>query len=178
MVILWEHKLPGNTGFIDCLANNSIFIKYLLWIYIPKKPKASIPHARDRKYTLFPLPKTPIKWLHMQITLKTTYASIRLPLSALNWSRAAVNFSVTTSHRSIRSSKPFSKASRAVVVSKPRSQYPSEHSNNQHKLRGHTVRLDTDVHLRIGRVGDSVTAEFNSRAIQQVSDVLSQTRPD
>lgn len=42
---------------------------------------------------------------------------IRSSCAAMYASRAAVNFSVTTSHRSIRSSRPFSSASMAVVLS-------------------------------------------------------------
>lgn len=98
------------------------------------------------------------------------HPSIRFARSSLNWSRAAVNFSVTTSHRSIRSLKPFSRASRAVVVS------GEKYTGQYHKLASRdgrewslgmcklTVGLDADVHFSVGGVGDRVTTELDSWA--------------
>lgn len=104
---------------------------------------------------------------------------ILLLFSSLNWSRAAVNFSVTTSHRSIRSLKPFSRASRAVVESGIRVSQGDPWIcllSRIHDLCSLTTSLDTEVHLRVGGVGNSVSAEIHGRAIS-VSDTISEANP-
>jgi hypothetical protein len=63
----------------------------------------------------------------------------------------------TTSHRSIRSLRPFSSASTAVVPSTRLSVVPSV----IHMARLLTVCLDSDVHEFFGGMGDRVAAEFD-----------------
>lgn len=80
--------------------------------------------------------------------------------AALNASRADVNLSVTTSQRSINASKPFSRASTAVVES---AILPSAPLNRSYVWCGktHTVSLDTQVHLGFRGMRDRISAELN-----------------
>jgi hypothetical protein len=78
-----------------------------------------------------------------------------------------MNLSETTSHRSIRSLKPFSKASKAVVFSGccQSASFPVAQGE-----RNHTVSLDTQVHLLLGGMRDGVTAELDVGAVGHQHD--------
>jgi len=78
--------------------------------------------------------------------------SIKLSLSS--W-----NFSETTSHRSIRSLKPFSNASTAVVPSTGLSALPTSYLAELSL----TVCLDSNVHELFRGMGDRIATEFDVR---------------
>lgn len=86
------------------------------------------------------------------------YEVILSAWAALKASRADVNLSVTTSQRSIKASKPFSRASTAVVVSATSRQL---HQPRLHVAGLHTIGLDTQVHLGFRRMRDRISAELN-----------------
>jgi hypothetical protein len=77
-----------------------------------------------------------------------------MKLSLSSW-----NFSETTSHRSIRSLKPFSNASTAVVPSTGLSALPTSYLAELSL----TVCLDSNVHELFRGMGDRIATEFDVR---------------
>lgn len=75
---------------------------------------------------------------------------------------ASLNLSVTTSHKSIKSVRPFSNASTAGIGSVESSdQMPLKYSTSQTRLL--TVGLDPDIHEFFGRMRYRVTAKLDIR---------------
>ena len=79
-----------------------------------------------------------------------------------NSSRASVNFCVTTSHASIRSSNPFFSASYAVTPESSKlscqlGQRTHHQAQNRARL---TPSLDPNVHLRLAGMRDGVAAKL------------------
>lgn len=82
-----------------------------------------------------------------------------------------MNFSVTTSHMSIRSCNPLSMISCTFAPSTSVSSHPSPQTKKKpsQARETRTIALNANVHLRLGRMGDRVAAELDVGAGYGVS---------
>jgi hypothetical protein len=104
--------------------------------------------------------------------LLTTQHFHAVPLF-MNSSLASANFSATMSHRSIKSSKPFSRASKAVVPSVPHISFWFCILLAITVGVAQTICLNPYIHFRFRWVGDRVTTEFNIRTMNNSNQFLS-----